>query len=264
VTDEWNAIKAHILNLLHCFEVIPEHTEWQVSRAGIYSTDIAVDTRLYCDTLDLPLSRVPVTYHLSNNLNAFARKTKFSDKAGRTENNIISIYEELPSYVVTCAINVKSYIKRFGDYTILNNDEFEKIHPECNMVVHIKPVIVMIETEEQIFGNERNQTDIRDYLADFFSENNYIITDDRRKADYLFNLKGNTTKGSVYDGVFTAYLTITYELISLDNKLVIKQGTLPGIKGAGLDFESAADQAYRNAPDKMQSAFRRKLLPALR
>jgi hypothetical protein len=264
VLDAWNETRARIIDLLYCFQLVPEKEEYRLSRAGIYDEVILVITKLNCDTLVTNLSRVPVNFSLNNNLNAFARKTSFSDRNGIATNNIISIYNEQPSYKVRCTINFNQYLQRFGDYKILEYKEFDDLFSVCTIPVEIEKVSVNIESDELEFGITNQKGIVRNHIATFLTDNHIGLSAEKDESDYFLKISANTSKGPVYEDVYVSYLSVSYDLIYPETGRLIKSVDLNMIKGVGLSYETASKKAYENAGDALQSSLRWRLLPSLK
>jgi len=264
IINNWNLIKSDILKISNYIQISPLQTSYVLSKNKVFDTDILVKSFYLTNGDKYDIEQVPVIFELSNNINAFYRKSRNSDFNGFCKNKITNIYNESLNYTITCSVDFSNYLNRFGEYLILEDDMFDKLYSSCNMSIEVIPLTVSIKSNERIFSSPRDFLVIKNEAINYLRRNNILISNDTDNSNYLIEIRADTRKGTYYNGVYSSFLNIEYSVNNNETGVEIYSGFISDIKGVSLNYYSAAEKAYDNVRDELNEKLVRKVLPYLK
>lgn len=264
VVNNWYNIQSAIIKIANEFEVSPGKSTYAVSKNGIFDTDLSVKTFISGKNMKHSLAQVPVIFKLSHNLNAFYRKSVNSDNHGICKDKIVNIYDHSNNYTVTCKIDFENYFNNFGNYLILQDKAFNKLFSDCSINIHVIPLKVMIKSTELIYSSPRNFPAIKNEVSDYLRRHYFSISKSVKNSDYLIKIKANTRRGTYYDGIYSAFLTVEYSIINRHTGKTVYNGNIDNVKGVSLSYDAAAEKAYDNFKEDDYRKLIQSILPYLK
>lgn len=105
-------------------------------------------------------------------------------------------------------------------------------------------IAIHFKSHERNFGQEVNLLEPK--LKALLADHGCSYTNNRENADWLVIIKAATRKGNQVEGLFFSYLDVNLSLIEQRTGKEVYNNNFTGLKGGGLDYESAGLKAYDN------------------
>ncbi|MGM0443082.1 MAG: LPP20 family lipoprotein [Fibrobacterota bacterium] len=115
-----------------------------------------------------------------------------------------------------------------------------------------RPVVLLTATE-RADGYGRDESLLRQTVADSLTAAGYGLTDIPGEAHILLTLKGDTRRSGVFSGVKFVYADISWNIAGMTGRQR-GSGRLEPVKGSGSTVETASAAAYRSAREELAAA----------
>jgi len=119
----------------------------------------------------------------------------------------------------------------------------------------VKPSI-FVQSRELIFGNSMDIKTLEPRLKALLAEKAYQFVEMEAHADYILIINANTTTSTSYQGIYFAYLDVTFSIIDVSTNTEIYKTHLDQIKGGGANYKKAAKKAYILGAKKLEGVFK--------
>lgn len=123
--------------------------------------------------------------------------------------------------------------------------------PREKVIVEVSPPLILLLSSERQFGNERTVEVLQSAAKQRLGKEGIRFTDQVEALDYRLVLEANTRQGGVANGMYTALLDLKVVLLDAKGNEKYTQ-TLSGIRGVQLDYQRAAEAAYRRAAEDLE------------
>jgi len=117
------------------------------------------------------------------------------------------------------------------------------VNPVAIDIVTTKPTI-FVHSEEKIQYYNVDIKTLEPAIKEMLAEKSYNFVDKATDADFVINIKANTTTGTYYQGIYFAYLDANVSVVDASNGEEIYKTHLDQLKGGGANYKKAAKKAY--------------------
>lgn len=264
IVNNWSAVKSALIRIANNVQISPLYSEYTLSKNKLFDTEIPVRTFISENNMKKSIAEVPVIFRLSNNYNAFYRKSVNTDNNGICMDKIVNIYNASNNYTITCKIDFENYFNDFGDYLILKDKAFEDLYSTCDINIHVIPLKVLVESTELINSSPRSFHTIKNDVSNYLRRHYFYISKSLKNSDYLIKIRSDTRKGTYYMGMYSSFLTVEYSVINNHTGRTVYKGNITDIKGVSLNYQSAAEKAYDNFKEDNNQELVQSILPYLK
>lgn len=118
-------------------------------------------------------------------------------------------------------------------------------------IITQKPTI-FVRSEEKIQYYDVQIKTLEPTVKELLSEKSYNFVDKEADADFVINIKANTTTGTYYQGIYFAYLDANVSVVDASSGEEIYKTHLDQLKGGGANYKKAAKKAYALGAEKLK------------
>lgn len=131
--------------------------------------------------------------------------------------------------------------------------------PREKVIIEVSRPVLHILSNEQQFGNKREVSVLEGAAKQRLAKESIRFSERVEAVDYRLLIEANTRQGSVANGMYTALLDVKVVLIDAQGNEKYAQ-TLSSIRGVQLDYQRAAEAAYRRAAEDLELSVIPKML----
>jgi hypothetical protein len=244
-----NEIYASIQALLDKMSITVKPAEIRVNRR-VNQTDNAVVARVTYKDLSKPAAQLPLA-------------AAFEKGAGNV----------FPTYKADNLGNARILISKIGsrdleqtvvvkvDIDALSGSSSSPIYaliartlqlPRAQVILYVQRPTVFMTSDEKSFGTARSNFQISNKLRNLLANNGFEFTEDKRKADLLFDVRADAEKGSVSGSIYITYVTGVITVTAGQGGKAIYVTTFDRIKGYGLDYDKSSVDAYAKTLETLE------------
>lgn len=109
-----------------------------------------------------------------------------------------------------------------------------------------------VNSEELLMNKPMEIKTIEPVIKEYLTDKGYHFTDVRDEADQLLRIKASTTTGTVYQGIYFAYVDANLSIVDQISGEEVFKTHIDQIKGGGANYDKAGRKAYILAADKLK------------
>ena len=157
-----------------------------------------------------------------------------------------------PMLMLEVGINLVEYlnIEKNSIYFAIATQQ-NPVNPVAINIATKKPT-VFVRSEEKIQYYDVDIKTLEPAVKELLSEKSYNFVDKETDADFVVNIKANTTTGTYYQGIYFAYLDANVSVVDASTGEEIYKTHLDQIKGGGANYKKAAKKAYKTGAEKLK------------
>jgi len=122
--------------------------------------------------------------------------------------------------------------------------------PVAKFILSIAEIKVCIEADELSLGYKSEMNYVEPKIKDVLSQNGYSFVSDLALAEYLIEIKANTSRKSEVQGLYFVDINCTLSISDLNSGQEIYRNIFSD-KGGGLNYQQASQKAYNQISDKI-------------
>lgn len=244
-----NEIYASIQALLDKISVTVKPTEIAVNRRVNQSTNVVVARAIYKD-ISKPAAQLPLTAAFEKGAGIVFPSYK-ADDFGNTKILITKIDSRDIEQTVAVKVDIDALSGSSSSpiYTLIAKT---LQLPRAQVIMKVQRPTVFMTSEEKSFGAAKGNFQISNKLRNLLANNGFELTDDRRKADLLFDVRADAEKGSVSGSIYITYLTGVITVTAGQGGKEIYTTTFDRVKGYGLDYDKSSVDAYAKTLETLE------------
>jgi hypothetical protein len=132
--------------------------------------------------------------------------------------------------------------------------------PTAQVLLHVQRPIVYLTATEKNFGVDKNNYQISNRLKNLLAKSGFEFTAKPEEADLQFEVSADSEKGSVSGSIYITYLTGVIKVKALREGKEVYATTFDRIKGYGLDYDKASQDAYNKTLEVLEKERMNELL----